>query len=153
MKNNKLKWKDMPSKYKILAGFGIVAGIIILAVILLGVFAYFGVVTPTNNSDTTNQNSDSSNNAPIVSNTPQTYCGDGACNANEDCSTCSSDCGKCKSDILDNIKKTIVWVKYDVTGKNVDGSYFESGDTGSGVIMINTDNELTIYTNRHVVDC
>ncbi len=55
--------------------------------------------------------------------------------------------------VKDEIKQTIVWVKYDVTIKNVDGSYFESGETGSGVIVANEDNELTIYTNRHVIDC
>lgn len=54
---------------------------------------------------------------------------------------------------IDKAKDTIVWVKYSVTGKNADGSYFESGGTGSGVIVGNKDNELTVYTNRHVVDC
>ena len=53
----------------------------------------------------------------------------------------------------DKIKETIVWVKYEVSGKNEEGSYFESGMSGSGVIARNEDNELTIYTNRHVVDC
>jgi S1-C subfamily serine protease len=84
---------------------------------------------------------------------PTYYCGDGSCNSNEDCSSCSSDCGLCEKDILSNIKKTIVWVKYTVTGKNYDGSYFENGGTGSGVIVGNKNNELTIYTNRHVTDC
>tara|TARA_Y100000310_G_C20572594_1_gene758803 strand:+ start:158 stop:1249 length:1092 start_codon:yes stop_codon:yes gene_type:complete len=55
--------------------------------------------------------------------------------------------------IKEEIKKSIVWVKYEVTGKNSDGSYFENGITGSGVIVRNKNNELTIYTNRHVVDC
>jgi len=55
--------------------------------------------------------------------------------------------------VQENIKQNIVWVKYEVSGKNEDGSYFESGGTGSGVIVRNEDNELTIYTNRHVVDC
>lgn len=84
---------------------------------------------------------------------PQTYCGDGICNGGEDCSSCSTDCGICKDEILSKVKNAIVWVKYDVTGKNRDGSYFEGGVTGSGVIVANKDNELTIYTNRHVVDC
>src|SRR3989344_182924 len=53
----------------------------------------------------------------------------------------------------DKIKESIVWVKYEVSGKNEEGSYFESGGTGSGVIVRNEDNELTVYTNRHVVDC
>jgi len=96
---------------------GSIFGLIIIALILIGGLAYFGVLTPTNNSNTAIQNDESTNNAPAISNTPRTYCGDGVCNSNEDCSTCSSDCGKCKSETLDNIKKTIVWVKYDVTGK------------------------------------
>ena len=64
-----------------------------------------------------------------------------------------TDCGKCKEDINNQIKQSIVWVKYEVTGKNPDGSYFENGGSGSGVIVGNKNNELTIYTNRHVVDC
>src|SRR3989344_3544597 len=55
--------------------------------------------------------------------------------------------------VQDKIKESIVWVKYEVSGKNEDGSYFESSGTGSGVIARNEDNELTVYTNRHVVDC
>ncbi len=55
--------------------------------------------------------------------------------------------------VTDRMKNTIVWVKYDFTGKKSDGSYFENGKTGSGVIVDNKNNELTIYTNRHVVDC
>jgi len=58
-----------------------------------------------------------------------------------------------QNNIKEEIKKTIVWVKYDVTGKNSDGSSFKSGGTGTGVIVGNENNELTIYTNRHVVDC
>jgi S1-C subfamily serine protease len=55
--------------------------------------------------------------------------------------------------VNDKIKESIIWVKYDVTGKTVDGSYFETAGTGSGVIVGNDNNELTVYTNRHVVDC
>jgi len=58
-----------------------------------------------------------------------------------------------QTSVQDKIEQSIVFVKYTVTGKNSDGSYFESGSTGSGVIVSNKDNELTIYTNRHVVDC
>ena len=85
--------------------------------------------------------------------TPKKYCGDKTCDYNEDCSSCSSDCGICEDEILNNIKETIVWVKYEITGKNSDGSLFENRGTGSGVIVGNKNNELTIYTNRHVVDC
>ncbi len=58
-----------------------------------------------------------------------------------------------KKDVLEKIKKTIVWVKYDITGKTIHGSYFDGGGTGSGVIVGIRDNEIIIYTNRHVVDC
>ncbi|MBU4451899.1 MAG: hypothetical protein KJ851_03815, partial [Nanoarchaeota archaeon] len=54
---------------------------------------------------------------------------------------------------IEDVKKSIVWVKYEVTGKNEDGSYFENGGSGSGVIFSNTDSKLFIYTNRHVLDC
>lgn len=57
------------------------------------------------------------------------------------------------SNIQEGIKQKIVWIKYEASGKNVDGSYFETGGTGSGVIVGNESNELTVYTNRHVVDC
>ena len=80
------------------------------------------------------------------------------CPVDEDCDYVNKDCKKATTQnnekgILNNIKQTIVWVKYDITGKNSDGSYFETGGTGSGVIVENRDNKLTIYTNRHVVDC
>ena len=83
------------------------------------------------------------------------YCGDGTCSYGESCSSCSVDCGLCpEPEGIDNkIKQSIVWVKYDVAGKYADGSYFEHSSTGSGVIVDNRDKELTIYTNRHVVDC
>ncbi|MBU0459183.1 MAG: serine protease [Nanoarchaeota archaeon] len=55
--------------------------------------------------------------------------------------------------IQDKIKQSIVWIKYGVSGKDADGSYFEKGMTGSGVIVRNKSNELTVYTNRHVVNC
>ncbi|MBI5392096.1 trypsin-like peptidase domain-containing protein [Candidatus Woesearchaeota archaeon] len=55
--------------------------------------------------------------------------------------------------VQDNIKQNIVWIKYEVSGKSADGSYFETGGTGSGVIAGNKSNELIVYTNRHVVDC
>ena len=36
---------------------------------------------------------------------PQTYCGDGTCQSNEGCSTCSKDCGKCESVVITPSKK------------------------------------------------
>ncbi|GEM_PF-2055578 len=81
------------------------------------------------------------------------YCGDGICDYGESCSSCLRDCGECLENIKDKIKQSIVWVKYEITGKKIDGSYFESSGTGSGVIVANENNEITIYTNRHVVDC
>lgn len=58
-----------------------------------------------------------------------------------------------KESILDNIKEPIVWIKYKVTGKNFDGSYFKKEWSGSGVIVSNQKEKLLVYTNRHVVDC
>ena len=74
----------------------------------------------------------------------------------EDASNSNSQTNNVNSQIqnsLDKSKDSIVWVKYEVDGKNSDGSYFKSGSTGSGVIVGNKNGELTIYTNRHVVDC
>jgi len=57
------------------------------------------------------------------------------------------------NDIKEEIKKTIVWVKYEIAGKKSDGSFFKSRGTGTGIIVSNKENELIVYTNRHVVDC
>jgi len=84
---------------------------------------------------------------------PTYYCGDGYCNSAESCTSCSADCGKCKSEILEDMQKTIVWVKYEYEGRSADGTPFSTSASGSGVIVGNDDNELTIYTNRHVIDC
>ena len=99
---------------------------IIVGVVIVLVFFY--LVGDLDSSDNTNYNL---NQAPEDT-VSKPYCGDGFCNSNEDCSSCSSDCGICEKEILDKIKETIVWVKYDITGKSSDGSYFETGGTGSG---------------------
>lgn len=80
-------------------------------------------------------------------------CGDGTCQDEEDCSSCPGDCGMCREDIIEKISDTIVWIKYEVGGKNKDGLFFRKAATGSGVIVDNSNDRLTIYTNRHVVDC
>ncbi len=54
---------------------------------------------------------------------------------------------------LQEIKDKIVWVKYEVTGKNTDGTYFETESSGSGVIFYKNNSLMQIFTNRHVVDC
>lgn len=56
-------------------------------------------------------------------------------------------------DTLEKIKNNIVWIKYDVKGKNFDGYYFETFMSGSGVILSKNGNLLSILTNRHVITC
>ena len=119
--------------------------------IILGIVFLFYIFGGSSNSFYQENTQNTNNNQ--VKQQVQQYCGDGTCSYSESCSSCSSDCGQCPEDIKDKIKQYLVFVKYDVTEKNNDGSYFETGDTGSGVIVVNKDNELTIYTNRHVVDC
>ena len=58
-----------------------------------------------------------------------------------------------RQDIIDNIKSHIVYVLYDFSGKNGDGSYFEKEASGSGVIFYTEDSMMQIFTNRHVIDC
>ncbi|MDO8511105.1 MAG: serine protease [Nanoarchaeota archaeon] len=58
-----------------------------------------------------------------------------------------------KENVQDNIKQNIVWVKYEVTGKSSDGSYFETSASGSGVIYYKEDSKMQVLTNRHVIDC
>ncbi|MFH0870200.1 MAG: serine protease [archaeon] len=158
---------------KILIVLGIIFALNIFVLIVIGTLAYFGILNPSNETDVNNFET-VSNIEPITSSEycgngycgfAETctscpadcgrclYCGDGYCNNGETCSTCSQDCGKCKNDVLDNIKNTIVWVKYEIVGRNADGTYFSNGGTGSGVITSNENEELTVYTNRHVVDC
>lgn len=50
-------------------------------------------------------------------------------------------------------EEPIVWVKYEYTAKLPDGSVIAAGASGSGVIVNVEDDELRIYTNRHVIDC
>lgn len=50
-------------------------------------------------------------------------------------------------------EEPIVWVKYEYTAKLPDGSVIAGGASGSGVIVNVEDDELRIYTNRHVIDC
>ena len=118
--------------------------------IILGVILLFWLV---GNSEDNYYQDDNRNLDDQFKQQNQVYCGDGTCSYSESCSSCFSDCGQCPEEIDNNIKQTIVWVKYNVAGKNIDGSYFENSGTGSGVIVANKSNELTIYTNRHVVDC
>lgn len=55
--------------------------------------------------------------------------------------------------LLDSMKSHIVYVMYDFSGKNGDGSYFEKEASGSGVIFYTEDSMMQIFTNRHVIDC
>ncbi len=86
---------------------------------------------------------------------PPSVCGDYYCAEDESCYDCLTDCGRCREEVMSEIKENIVWVKYEMTGKNQDGSMMSMGGFGSGVIIgkIPTTNQLIIYSNRHVVDC
>ena len=125
---------------------------LVFSMFLLGLIIGFFSKLNTSNQEIIKDNSLKDENTPIP-NPVRGNCGDGVCSSDESCSSCLKDCGMCENAVLDKIKKSIVWVKYDVTGKNSDGTYFESGVTGSGVIVNNQNNELVIYTNRHVVNC
>ncbi len=57
------------------------------------------------------------------------------------------------TEVTEKIKQDIVWVKYDVTGKTSDGSYFETSASGSGVIYYINGTQMQVFTNRHVIDC
>jgi len=45
--------------------------------------------------DTANQTAENQISVIVDNNPPSPYCGDGTCNGQENCSTCSSDCGSC----------------------------------------------------------
>jgi hypothetical protein len=55
--------------------------------------------------------------------------------------------------LLASMKGHIVYVLYDFSGKNADGSYFEKEASGSGAIFYTNDSMVQIFTNRHVIDC
>ena len=80
-------------------------------------------------------------------------CGNDVCDYHEDCDNCPSDCGNCTENRVHEIRETVVWIKYEIGAKNKDGSYYETSVTGSGVITDNQNDELRVYTNRHLVDC
>jgi Trypsin-like peptidase domain len=52
-----------------------------------------------------------------------------------------------------DVKTPIVWVKYEYEARLSDGSIATGSGSGSGVIVSNENDELHIYTNRHVIDC
>ncbi len=58
-----------------------------------------------------------------------------------------------RQNVIDNIKSHVIYVLYDFSGKNGDGSYFEKEASGSGVIFYTEDSMMQIFTNRHVIDC
>lgn len=80
-------------------------------------------------------------------------CGDAICQASETCSTCSEDCGLCEADVLNKIKQSVVWVKYEYFAEKGTSNYLQSEASGSGVIVDENENYLFILTNRHVLDC
>ncbi len=54
----------------------------------------------------------------------------------------------------EQVKDSIVWVSYEVSGKTTDGRYFEGGGaSGSGVIYAIDGSKMKVFTNRHVIDC
>ncbi len=58
-----------------------------------------------------------------------------------------------KIEPIQYVKDKIVYISYDYTGKNSDGSYFKNFISGSGVMSAVVDSKIQIITNRHVVDC
>lgn len=51
-----------------------------------------------------------------------------------------------------DVEASIVWVKYEYETKLADGTVTKGGGSGSGVI-VDTEDGLLVYTNRHVIDC
>lgn len=58
-----------------------------------------------------------------------------------------------EADIKERMKSNIVWVRYDISGKKEDSSYFEGEASGSGVLYSSDESNYYIFTNRHVIDC
>jgi len=56
-------------------------------------------------------------------------------------------------EVVDGMKSHIVYVTYEFSGKNSDGSYFEKSVSGSGVIFYVNTSIMQVFTNRHVIDC
>jgi len=79
-------------------------------------------------------------------------CGDSICQNSETCSTCGEDCGKCFDEVEDKVKESIVYIKNTFEGKRSNGTLINSVWTGTGVIYSVQGNEVSVYTNRHIVD-
>lgn len=54
---------------------------------------------------------------------------------------------------LKKIDENIVLVEYTYAGKSMEGVYFESTASGSGVLFYGDNEKYNILTNRHIVDC
>ena len=55
---------------------------------------------------------------------------------------------------IEKAKQSIVWVKYEVEGKDKLGTHYsDMGGSGSGVIISQEGSSFKVLTNRHVVDC
>src|SRR3989338_255844 len=54
---------------------------------------------------------------------------------------------------LDLAKSKVVYVTYEFSGRNADGSRFNSEASGSGVLFSKEGDKIQVVTNRHVVDC
>ncbi|MBI2134318.1 trypsin-like peptidase domain-containing protein [Candidatus Woesearchaeota archaeon] len=54
---------------------------------------------------------------------------------------------------LNSIKRSLVWVKYEVQAKTASGVQFKSTSSGSGIIFASNRSTTQIFTNKHVLDC
>jgi len=133
--------------------------ILIGIIIALGIIFFLSIVgnkvieeAVTNEGAANNNNSQNSNSSTIISNSPI---------ITPDYLECGADnCGiNISSESLSNIapEKTIVWIKYTVTGRNELGlgitAEYNTGTIGSGIIIGKDKNRMWVVTNRHIVDC
>jgi len=54
---------------------------------------------------------------------------------------------------IDKMKKYIVYITYEFSGKKSDGSFFINKTSGSGIIFYVNNSIMQIFTNRHIIDC
>jgi len=165
---NRYKKKYSKKKTGFSKVYNVIRIILIVLIVILAFAAIAEIILPPASTVVPDEGCDAK--APYMCDSQCFYCNEGnemnklCCLARNDnwCCPKEQECDYgtkgCKGvgindSIVADIEKSIVWVKYEVTGKDEYGEAVEGSFSGSGVIYSNANSKLMIFTNRHVVDC
>lgn len=100
------EWENNINQKRQLLLLGILVVILIFIIIVIGIAHVLQTnAEQTPNSLTTNYNPEPTPNNQLTKTIYSLDCGNGICNNNETCSTCTSDCGSCELNTIDKVKK------------------------------------------------